>query len=74
MDLSPLKHYLKARDAHRAQEPASASASLHASLGLSESNHLLEDNLDLFLDSDTFAGEVILKLVTHESAKRRPDG
>ena len=68
MEVEPLKHYLKARDAFRDKQPALALEHLRASLGVTKEHPLLEHTLPQALDPETAMGEAILALVTHASS------
>lgn len=69
----PLKRYLEARDALAEGDRTEAIAALKEAFGSQPDNPFIERNVELLVDHETPAGEVLLDLVRVEM-NRRDDG
>ncbi len=64
----PIKMYLEAQKYKRNKKLATDF--LLAAVGAPPANPLIKANIDKFLDSDSLPGEIMLKLVASEAAKK----
>lgn len=74
MSTQPLIDYLEARDLFFKGNRAEAIAALERALGSQPGNLVIANSLEKLLDYRALPGEIVLKLISRESATRRPDG
>ena len=70
----PLKHYIQAREAQGQGQQDIAAHHLQTALGSPGDNPVLRDNLDVLLDLDHPAGEMVLDILRVEMNRSRNDG
>lgn len=70
MDIRPLRDYLRAHDALAAGNRDEALSALASAMDLDEPNHVLQGNLEQFMDPDSIAGDAMLRMLVRETERR----
>lgn len=72
INTNPLRQYLKAQETLRTGRHDTAYAELVAGIQGTPKNQVLRNNLKLFLNPDTSAGDIMLQFIISETRRASP--